>query len=138
MPLPLTLQKCLSGAVCASQAYWRPFSTFTHETIAPARTALEMAFTHAEPRLKPLGDPFQASSAETSVHKRSHSYSGYIPYYPQPSTTILTIRYVADAVFRLKPTHTAGANGRVRSRRECTFTSVLGNVTSILFWGNAA
>ena len=85
MPLPLPLQKRLSVAVCDSQAYWRPFSTFTHETIAPARTALEMAFTHAEPRLKPLGDPFQASSAETSVHKRSHSYSGYIPYYLQPS-----------------------------------------------------
>ena len=37
-----------------------------------------------------------------------------------------------------KPTHTAGANGTVRSRRACTFTSVLGNVTSIVFWGNAA
>ena len=85
VPLPRSLQKCLSVAVSNSQAYWRPFSTFTHETIAPARTALEMAFTHAEPRLKPLGDPFQASSAETSVHKRSHSYSGYIPYYLQPS-----------------------------------------------------
>ena len=60
-----------------------------------------MVFTHAELRLKPLGDSFQASTAETNVHKRSHSYSGYIPYYPQPSTTILTIRYVADAVFRL-------------------------------------
>ena len=37
-----------------------------------------------------------------------------------------------------KPTHTAGANGTMRSRRACLFTSVLGNVTSIVFWGNAA
>ena len=44
----------------------------------------EMTLTHAEPRLKPLGDTFQASAAETSTHKRSHSYSGYIPYYLQP------------------------------------------------------
>ena len=43
----------------------------------------EMTLTHAEPRLKPLGDMFQASVAETSTHKRSQSYSGYIPYYLQ-------------------------------------------------------
>ena len=42
-----------------------------------------MTFTHAEPRLKPLGDPLQASAAETGTHKRSRSYSGYTPYHLQ-------------------------------------------------------
>ena len=37
--------------------------------------------THAEPRLKPLPDPFLASAANTGTQKRSHSYSGYIPYH---------------------------------------------------------
>ena len=37
-----------------------------------------------------------------------------------------------------QPTHTAGAGGTLRSRRACTFTSFLGNVAPVVFWGNAA
>ena len=62
---------------CVFKVLW----LFQIEAVGWAR---QMTLTHAEPRLKPLGDTFQASAAETRTHKRSQSYSGYIPYYLQP------------------------------------------------------
>ena len=83
MSLVHSLQRCLSVVVLCLQAFWRLLLTSAHETTGPARTSPEMTLTHAEPRLKPLGDPLQGSAAETATHKRSRSYPGYTPYHLQ-------------------------------------------------------
>ena len=77
-----------------------------------------MTFTHAEPRLKPLGDPLQASAAETGTHKRSRSYSGYTPYHLQAAHADLCNRAHGGRCISPRDAVAASASAGTESPRQ--------------------
>ena len=55
-------------------------SFLKRKQLHPTRIVGHMKLTHAESRLAPLDETSKVEAEESFTHKRSHSYSGYIPY----------------------------------------------------------
>ena len=54
---------------------------FRRKQLHRTRIVGHMKLTRAESRLAPLGETSKTEAEESFTHKRSHSYSGYIPYH---------------------------------------------------------